>query len=137
MKYAVKNQSGAFSGVIYEDPGDQVRQHHINQGQELVPVTALTAENGSWVETLPSVAEIAAGISVTRFQARAALLQAGKLAAVEAAVAASGDEMVRLAWSESIHFPRNSPTIAALASAIGLTADDLDALFIAASQISA
>lgn len=82
-------------------------------------------------------AQLAAGLTVTRFQARAALMQAGRLADVELATGASGDPFIQLAWAESVEFPRNSPTIAALAAAIGLTGGDVDQLFITASQISA
>lgn len=75
--------------------------------------------------------------SVTRFQARAAMMLAGLLDQVEAAVAASDDPMIRLAWAETVEFPRTSPTIAALAAALGLNDQDVDQLFITASQISA
>lgn len=74
--------------------------------------------------------------SVSRFQARAALLQAGLLAQAEAAVAQSGP-LALLAWQDAQEFRRNSPTINSLASAIGLTPEQIDALFIAAAQIEA
>lgn len=73
---------------------------------------------------------------VSRFQARAALLAAGLLPQVEAAVAAA-DPVTQMAWADAIEFRRNSPTIAALASAIGLTDTQLDDLFTAAAQIQA
>lgn len=75
--------------------------------------------------------------SVTRFQARAALMQAGLFDQVTAAVAAAEDPMITLAWAESVELLRNSPTIATLSAALGLTEAEVDALFIAASQISA
>ena len=74
---------------------------------------------------------------VTAFQARAALYNAGLLATVEAAVAASTDEVLKLAWAHALHFDRNSPTIAAMAATLGLSDTDVDNLFIAASQIEA
>ena len=74
---------------------------------------------------------------VTAFQARAALYNAGLLATVEAAVAASTDEVLKLAWGHALHFDRNSPTIAAMAAALGLSDTDVDNLFVAASQIEA
>ncbi len=73
---------------------------------------------------------------VSRFQARAALLNAGLLDAVETAVS-QADGITKLAWSDAQEFRRNSPTIAALASVVGLTDDQLDALFTAAAQIQA
>lgn len=74
--------------------------------------------------------------SVTRFQARAALIEAGLLDQIEAAVAAA-DPLTREAWASSTAFERSSPTIAALAAALGLTGADLDALFRRAAQIRA
>lgn len=75
--------------------------------------------------------------SVSRFQAKAALALAGKLTAAEAAVTASGDVVLQLAWAEANDFRRDSPGINALAPLIGLDAAGLDALFIAAAQIEA
>ncbi|PKP62542.1 MAG: hypothetical protein CVT86_07530, partial [Alphaproteobacteria bacterium HGW-Alphaproteobacteria-8] len=54
----------------------------------------------------------------SRFQARQALRDAGLLATVEAAVAATGG-LAQSAWDEAIEFRRTSPTIAALAVALG------------------
>jgi len=71
---------------------------------------------------------------VSRLQAKAALLMAGKLAEVEAVVAAS-DALTQLAWAEAAEFRRDSPTIAALASGV-LTEAELDDLFAAAALIS-
>lgn len=74
--------------------------------------------------------------AVSRFQARAALLQAGLLEQAEIAVAEAGPLAV-LAWQDAQEFRRNSPTINALAPALGLTSEQIDALFIAAAQIEA
>lgn len=74
---------------------------------------------------------------VSRFQAKAALSLAGKLAQADAAVAASNDPILQLAWAEATTFKRNSPGIAALAPAIGLDDAGLDALFTAAAGIVA
>lgn len=74
--------------------------------------------------------------SVTRFQARAALIEAGLLGQIEAAVAAA-DTLTREAWASATAFERSSPTIAALAAALGMTGADLDALFRRAAQIRA
>lgn len=70
---------------------------------------------------------------VSRFQARAALHQSGRLAEVEAAIAES-DVITQMAWQDAQEFRRNSPTILALGEQLDL---DLDALFIAAAQIQA
>lgn len=73
---------------------------------------------------------------VSRFQAKAALAAAGLLTQAETVVAAA-DATTQLAWAEVIEFRRNSPTIAALKSAMSLSDEQLDALFVAAAAIEA
>jgi hypothetical protein len=79
-----------------------------------------------------------ASLVVTKFQAKAALLNAGLLDDVEAAVAAA-DALTKLAWADAQEFRRRSPLIADLAAALDppLTSEQLDALFVAASTIVA
>ena len=75
---------------------------------------------------------------VSRFQARAALLQTGFLADVQAYMDdPATDPFVRIAWQDAQVFKRNSPTVLALSSLLGLNSDQLDSLFIEASQIQA
>lgn len=74
---------------------------------------------------------------VSRFQAKAALSLAGKLTEADAAVAASNNPILQLAWAEATTFKRNSPGIAALAPAIGLDDAALDDLFRTAAGIVA
>jgi hypothetical protein len=73
---------------------------------------------------------------VSRFQAKAALLGAGLLDQVNAALA-EADPVAQLAWAEAVEFRRTSPTILGLAVTIGLTDEQLDELFRAAAQIEA
>ncbi len=75
-------------------------------------------------------------MSVSRFQARAALHIAGLLPQIEAAVA-NADPLVQIAWADAQEFRRNSPTIVALATALGLPDETLDQLFRDAAQIAA
>lgn len=74
--------------------------------------------------------------SISRFQARAALLAAGLLSDVEAAVAAA-DPFAQLAWAEAQEWRRDSPTLLALAHGIGLTDAEIDDLFVQAAAIHA
>lgn len=76
---------------------------------------------------------------VTRFQAKAALALAGKLAAAQALVDASTDPMVPLAWNEVASFERNSPMLNAMAAALWPenTDAELDAVFTVAAGITA
>lgn len=75
--------------------------------------------------------------TVSRFQARAALLQAGRLGDAEAAVAKASDPLLSLAWAEAIEWKRSSPALNALAEGIGMTQDEIDDLFRAAALIEA
>ena len=73
---------------------------------------------------------------VSPFQASAALAQAGLLSSVEAALA-QADERTRLAWSRATEFRRMSPLVLNMAASLGLTDEQLDALFERASTIEA
>ena len=76
--------------------------------------------------------------SVTAFQAKAALLQADLLDDVEAMMTdPATPRIVKLAWSEALTFERQSPTVVAMGSALGLDDAALDALFVTASGITA
>jgi len=102
---------------------------------------ALLSVPGAYVAPpAPTVAELLAaeraGMVVSRFQAKAALMAAGHLPAVEAAISAA-DAITNLAWVEAVEMRRTSPMIAGLAGAIGLTDTDLDDLFRAAALIEA
>lgn len=74
---------------------------------------------------------------VTKRQARQALLLAGRLADVQPAIDAIPDPLqrglVQIEWDDSQEFQRTRPSLIALASAIGLTSQDLDQLFILAA----
>lgn len=74
-------------------------------------------------------------ISVALWQAKAALFAVGKLDAASTMVSAIGGN-VALAWEYGNTIDRNSPTMQSLATHLGLSVDDLDNLFIAASKIS-
>lgn len=88
-----------------------------------------------WTAMIDDTA-VAVPQEVSRFQARAALLLAGHMPAVEAAIA-QADPLAQLAWADAQVFRRDSPTINALAAAIGMDATQIDALFIQAAQIQA
>lgn len=90
-----------------------------------------------------SVEEAAAAVSipssVSMRQARLALLGAGLLAAVDAALAAIDDEVQRQAaqieWEYAATVERGSPLIAQLGPALGLNDEQLDALFAQAATL--
>lgn len=87
----------------------------------------------------PQIAQ-AVPAEVTMRQARLALLAAGKLDAVNAAINALPDPPKTAAlieWEYSNAVRRDSQFVALLGPALGLDSAALDALFIAASKLSA
>lgn len=84
----------------------------------------------------PYTAPTVVPYSVTPFQAKAAIYNAGLLPAVQAAIAAASP-IAQLAWSDATEFTRDSPTIAALSAQLGLSSAQVDALFVAAAAIEA
>lgn len=83
---------------------------------------------------LDPLASERAGMKVSGLQARVALLQAGLLPQVEAAVSAA-DPIIQMAWAKAIEFHRFSPTILALSAQLGMTDAQLDDLFRAAALV--
>jgi hypothetical protein len=74
--------------------------------------------------------------TVSRFQARAALLGAGLLEQVETMME-SADPLAKLAWQEGQEVRRNSPLVRSMAQALQLSDEQLDDLFIQAAMIEA
>lgn len=76
--------------------------------------------------------------SVSRFQARMALRNAGLFDAVEAVMTDSATPIIaREAWETGQEFRWMSPTVRAMAAALGLSDQQLAELFIAAGGIEA
>lgn len=76
--------------------------------------------------------------AVTMRQARLALLAAGKLGQIDAAIdslPSPQKEAARIEWEYSQEVQRHKPLVLALAPALGLDDAALDALFVAASQL--
>ena len=77
-------------------------------------------------------------MNVTPFQAKSALLDAGLLDDIEALIAdPSTDRVVVLAWNNAIQFERLSPMVAGIATALGWSDEQLDALFAQAAEVTA
>lgn len=72
---------------------------------------------------------------VSPLQAALALQAFGRLADVEAAVAAGG-QLAQLAWQRASVFRRDSQLLVEIAAAVPGLADQLDDIFIAAAQIA-
>jgi hypothetical protein len=105
-------------------------QHTITEVGETVPEGASLTEPPPPPPPLPTV--------VTMRQARLALLGAGLLSQVNAAVAGMpGDagEAARIEWEFAGTVERNSALVQSLTGALGLTEDQLDALFVSAAAL--
>ena len=103
---------------------------------KLRPTTPPLEPGQQWVEhvpapKLPEVPEI-----VSRFQGRAALLQAGYLDDVETYML-TADPFEREAWNSIMEMRRNSPMTIRLGALFGLTSDMMDDLFRFAATIYA
>lgn len=87
----------------------------------------------------PSPLELWRGeMQVSRFQARAALLQAGLLEDIESYMNdPETDPFVKVAWQDAQVFRRQSPTVLGLQHILELTDEQLDDLFRFAATIEA
>jgi hypothetical protein len=87
---------------------------------------------------MATIPPLEAGLVVSMRQARLALLGAGLLPTVEAAIAAlpgvEGDA-ARIEWEYASVVARNSGLVPQMGIALGLTEQQLDGLFIAARQL--
>jgi hypothetical protein len=72
---------------------------------------------------------------VTRRQMLTALHRAGLKATIDAAVAASGDIELQIAYAESQEFQRDNPFLAQMAQALDKTDEEIDAIFALAATI--
>lgn len=72
--------------------------------------------------------------SITPRQCRLLLLQQNLLSTVEAMIAQQ-DEATRITWEYALEFRRDDPLLLQLASNLGLSSNQIDEFFIAASQL--
>lgn len=135
---------GWYSSV--EIPGRFVGVEPQNTSETTTPGESRANWTGyEWIN-LPYVTEVIPAPpgpvvpqSVTRRQAKQALLLAGLLGNVQTAIDAIPDStqraMAQLEWNESLTFERNRPILISLATAIGLDSNGLDQLFITAATL--
>lgn len=86
-------------------------------------------------EELAQEIEDAKPKSITMRQARLALLEAGLLETVTEAIQSGTDEAMKIEWEYAAEIEREWQSLITLATALGLSSDDLDALFLAASEL--
>ena len=122
MKY-FKN---SIDGEIYAFEPDGSQDHLIKPSYE------------SLSDYVPPTTVEAGPHEVTMRQARLALLAAGKLSGVEAAIASLPEPhrtAASIEWEYSNALQRSNPFVAQLGAALGLDAAGIDALFIAAAKL--
>lgn len=100
--------------------GDEVQVGWVKSGSTFVPPTP--------VVLIPQ--------SVTRRQFKLALLNIGLLDNIESVIAASTDRALQINWTEALDFRRDNPFVASMATALGKSEAEIDALFIAAAAIT-
>lgn len=136
MQYQYRNYENSIIAATDPDTGNvTILQPGFPGWDDLMESGAEIAAFSPEPEPLPLEVE-RAGMVVSRFQARAALLMAGLLDDVEKAISGASP-LARLVWSDATEFRRNSPTIAELASALELDDETLDDLFRTAAGIVA
>ena len=143
-----------YSPPVYRPDGTKANEY--TPGDPLIteaPPTDLHVpewQNGAWVEgetaeqkqareeeEAQAERERLDTMTATRFQAKAAMDDAGLLDQVEAYMA--GEDVprrVKLAWQEA-SFRRGSNMVNQIGSELGLSQEDMDNLFIAAQEIDA
>ncbi|MEY4756847.1 MAG: hypothetical protein RJA34_1745 [Pseudomonadota bacterium] len=94
--------------------------------------TGWTFDGTTWAEPVPPAPQVPQ--SVTMRQARLALLGAGMLTQVNAAIT-QADQAAQIEWEYAQTVERNSALVQTLAAGLGLTDADLDALFVAAATL--
>ena len=110
------------------------------QQWEIVELFSTQAEKDAAIAAdIEAKRKAAVPASVTRRQAKQALLLNGLLANVQPAIDAIPDAtqraMIQIEWDDSQVFERDRPALIALGSALGLTSVQLDDLFIGAAQL--
>jgi len=113
------------AGDYYEGDRQSLNDQSVTQRPSMRHVWS----NSSW-----SLGPEPVPFEVTRAQGKLALLNAGLLANAQAAATAAG-QAAEIAFNDALTYERTSPTLNALATALGLSSGDLDSLFIAASKL--
>lgn len=113
---------------------------HYEQQWEIVELFSTQAEKDAAIAAdIEAKRKASVPVSVTRRQAKQALLLNGLLANVQPAIDAIPDAaqraMIQIEWDDSQVFERDRPALIALGSALGLSDIQLDNLFIEASQL--
>lgn len=115
-------------GLAMTIPADPGNRHYLALAASGAPVA---------VPSVSSPEPVMFATAVSPFQARIALYEAGLLHQVEALMAhPDTPQAAKIAWEYATVIDRNSAFIQSLGPALGLTEENIDALFLAASQVT-
>lgn len=113
---------------------------HYEQAWEVLELFATQAEKDSAIAADTEAKRLAAvPVSVTRRQAKQALILQGLISGVQPAINAITDAtqraLIQCEWDDSQVFERQRPALIMLGTALGLGAAALDALFVSAAAL--
>lgn len=132
MSYIYSNDGQTFR---WRDPSEdyQLQPGDVDLGLEVATTEQLQNAFPAYIAKVP-VPDV-----VTMRQARIALLRAGLLSQVDAAIAAmpaeTGGDEARITWAYGAEVRRDGPLIGQLAPGLGLTDEQIDSLFIEAATL--
>ena len=136
------DSQGIYSGAVECDPLKAVPPGLLVAPPALTGTQVAQVQNGAWVVLpeypVPPVQPPMVPSAVTMRQARLALLGAGLLANIEAAIDALPSpqkEAARIEWEYSQEVQRHNGFVSVLAPMLGMTDAQTDALFVAAKGL--
>ncbi|QOY96324.1 hypothetical protein IM543_11180 [Massilia sp. UMI-21] len=143
LRYVTFAADGTLDGCYLQVPPEEHADRMLVIDETLAPawVNYRATEARDGLELLPPAepAPPAVPQTVTRRQARQALLLEGLLDDVPIAIAAIPDEtarrMAEIEWADSLEFVRTRPLVIQIGAALGLDEAALDALFIHAATL--
>jgi hypothetical protein len=143
MQIHTFDNRGVFAGTVLVSEFEALPVGTLIPPPTLTPPEVAQWQGDSWVvlpEYPPAPAPPPAPVpqAVTMRQARLALLGSGMLTSVNAAIAAmpgAQGEAARIEWEFSSEVKRNQPLVLALGPVLGLSASQLDQLFIVAGSL--
>lgn len=140
MRYITFDEAGKTTGAYIQDVHPDHAARHVEATQaQLENWVNLRVVDGALEDAEPQTPPVRIPSSVTRRQARQALLLAGLLDNVQPALDAIPDatqrRLMQIEWDDSQEFHRNRPALLALAGALGLNSSQIDQLFITAAGL--
>lgn len=126
----------SFEGFFLKVLPEGLEEIIVEDDVYVEPTIHAVAPDGTIIDVGPEPYKSPVPTKVSRFQLRAAFLQANLLNDIEAYMAdPATDPFVRVTWEDAQAFKRNSPTVLAIQSHLGLTDEQMDDIFRFASTI--